>query len=82
VNCYDLAIVNGNIYVEGEFIRGNLYIDNGIIKNLSKDIFLSKDTIIWIASSPLIQNFIEYVPLLWTELILPFPKSIIYFTLL
>jgi len=43
VNCYDLAIVNGNIYVEGEFIRGNLYIDNGIIKNLSKDIFLSKD---------------------------------------
>ncbi|HBA05248.1 MAG TPA: dihydropyrimidinase [Clostridium sp.] len=43
MNCYDLAIVNGNIYVEGEFIRGNLYIDNGIIKNLSKDIFLSKD---------------------------------------
>jgi len=43
VNCYDLAIINGNIYVEGEFIRGNLYINNGIIKNISKDIFLSKD---------------------------------------
>ncbi|GAA0779328.1 dihydropyrimidinase [Clostridium subterminale] len=43
MNCYDLAIINGNIYVEGEFIRGNLYINNGIIKNISKDIFLAKD---------------------------------------
>lgn len=42
MNCYDLAIVNGNIYMEGEFIRGNLYIDNGIIKSISKDIFLAK----------------------------------------
>ena len=43
MNYYDLAIINGNIYVEGEFIRGNLYINNGIIKNISKDIFLAKD---------------------------------------
>ena len=43
MNCYDLAIIDGYIYMEGEFIEGNLYIDNGIIKNISKDIFLAKE---------------------------------------
>lgn len=43
MNCYDLAIVNGNLYLEGIFVKGNLYIDKGIIKNISTDIFLAKE---------------------------------------
>ncbi len=38
MNYNDLAIVNGKIYIDGDFVDGNLYIRDGIITNISQDI--------------------------------------------
>ncbi|MEG1254537.1 amidohydrolase family protein [Clostridium sp.] len=43
MNCYDLAIINGNIYLNGRFTRGNLYINNGIIESISKGSLPAKE---------------------------------------
>lgn len=39
MNYYDLAILNGKIYQDGRFVQSNLYIRNGIITNVSTDLF-------------------------------------------
>ncbi|MEG2935947.1 MAG: amidohydrolase family protein, partial [Clostridium sp.] len=39
MNFYDLAIINGKIYQDGMFINSNLYIREGVIANVSTDLF-------------------------------------------
>jgi dihydropyrimidinase len=36
---YDLAILNGNVYIDGSLIKTNLYVKNGKIENISNNIF-------------------------------------------
>lgn len=43
VEIYDLAVQNGLIYQEGNFIKGNIYVSNGIIKKITKEIHLAKE---------------------------------------
>ncbi|MEG0307102.1 MAG: amidohydrolase family protein [Clostridium sp.] len=43
MNYYDLAIINGNIYSDGQFIKGNLYIKKGVIESISKELIPSKE---------------------------------------
>ena len=40
---YDLAVVNGRMYLDGSFTKSNLYIRDGIITNISSDIFQAKE---------------------------------------
>lgn len=42
MNYYDLAIVNGKIYLNGGFLKGNLYIKDGIISSISQDVLEAK----------------------------------------
>lgn len=41
----DIAILNGNIYLNGKFIEGNLYIKNGMIHEISKAYLSSKEEV-------------------------------------
>lgn len=41
---YDLAIINGNAYVNGEFKKTNIYVLNGKIAALNEEIILAKIT--------------------------------------
>lgn len=40
---FDLGILNGKIYLDGEFIEGNIYIKNGKIKDISNSYLSSKE---------------------------------------
>lgn len=44
MNFYDLAIINGKIYQDGVFVNSNLYIREGIIANISMDLFEAEET--------------------------------------
>lgn len=40
---YDLSIIDGNIYIDGTFFQGNLYVKDGKVSTISKSYFLSKE---------------------------------------
>ncbi|WP_040194552.1 dihydroorotase [Clostridium culturomicium] len=44
MNFYDLAIINGKIYQDGDFVNSNLYIRDGMIVNVSTDSFEAERT--------------------------------------
>jgi dihydropyrimidinase len=41
---YDLAIINGQVYINQEFHQTNVYIKDGIISAISKELFESKES--------------------------------------
>lgn len=41
---YDLGILNGLVYIHNDFIKTNIYIKDGLIKNISTSLLETKDT--------------------------------------
>lgn len=40
---FDLAIMNGELYIDGNYVNSNIYISNGKISKISKKVLKSKD---------------------------------------
>jgi len=40
----DLGILNGKVYIEGEFVEANVYVENGIISDVTTNFYDSRIT--------------------------------------